>query len=66
MDKQNSNVIATIATRLRASMFNLDSYALGGITLLAMLVGIIAGYAAIGVYIAIAHILDFSFGVEEA
>lgn len=47
-------------------MFSAGSYEFGTITLLAILIGIISGYAAIGFYLGIAAVLELGFGREEA
>jgi len=47
-------------------MFGAGSYEFGTITVLAVLIGIISGYAAIGFYLGIAEVLELGFGVDEA
>ena len=47
-------------------MFSAGSYEFGTITVLAVLVGVVCGYAAIGFYLAIAEVLQLGFGVNEA
>jgi len=47
-------------------MFSAGSYEFGTITILAVLVGVVSGYAAIGFYLAISEILQLGFGVDEA
>lgn len=52
--------------RIRAKMFSAGSYEFGSITILAILVGVVAGYAAIGFYLGIAAVLELGFGGDEA
>ncbi len=47
-------------------MFQAGGYEFGAITILAVLVGVVAGYASIGFYLAISALLTFTFGVDEA
>ncbi|WP_262696128.1 chloride channel protein [Kordiimonas aquimaris] len=49
----------------RARMFRTGAYGFGTITLLAVLVGTVAGYGAIALYVLISALLKFSFGVDE-
>lgn len=49
----------------RARMFGTGAYGFGTITLLAVLVGAVAGYGAIALYLLISALLKFSFGVDE-
>ncbi|UTW54439.1 chloride channel protein [Kordiimonas sp. SCSIO 12610] len=51
---------------LRATMFGSGRYEYGVITFLAAIIGVIAGYAAIGFYLAIEAIIIFAFGESEA
>lgn len=46
-------------------MFRAGGYGFGAITILAIMVGVLAGYGAIGLYLLISHLLEFSFGVKE-
>lgn len=50
---------------LRTRMFRAGGYGFGAITILAIIVGVLAGYGAIGLYLLISHLLEFSFGVKE-
>jgi len=65
-DTIKTNWITRARQWIRTSMFNAGSYEFGAITLLAILIGIIAGYAAIGFYLGIGFILELGFGVNEA
>lgn len=51
--------------RMRARLFLSGGYGFGAITLLAVVVGVVVGYAAIGFYLAISLLLTFTFGVDE-
>jgi len=66
MPNSNRNPMNLLLRRIRARMFRTGGYGFGAITLLAILVGIIAGYASIGFYLAISWLVEFSFGVDEA
>ena len=47
-------------------MFSAGSYEFGTITILAVIIGVVAGYGAIGFYLGIAEVLNFGFGIHEA
>ncbi len=47
-------------------MFSAGSYELSTISVLALIIGVISGYAAIGFYLGISEILNLGFGVDEA
>ena len=66
MPEPGRTLFDRLALKLRATMFSAGSYEFGTITLLAVLIGVISGYAAIGFYLAIAEILRLGFGVDEA
>lgn len=46
-------------------MFRAGGYGFGAITILAVIVGIVSGYGAIGLYLLISSLLEFAFGVDE-
>lgn len=60
-----NNLITRVRRRIRAGMFNASSYEFGSITLLAILVGVVAGYGAIAFYLGIGAILELGFGFPE-
>ena len=66
MPEQGRNLFDRFLLKLRATMFSAGSYEFGTITLLAIFIGVVSGYAAIGFYLAIAEILQLGFGVDEA
>lgn len=66
MPTANRNTINTLLRRLRSRMFKTGGYGFSAITLLAIVVGIISGYASIGLYLAISWLIKFTFGVDEA
>ncbi|MFC3053408.1 chloride channel protein [Kordiimonas pumila] len=51
--------------RIRTTMFSAEGYEFGAITVLSIIVGVLAGYGAIGFYLGISMLLGFSFGVGE-
>lgn len=63
---KKDSLVKGLRRRLRAGMFNAGGYELGAITALAVVVGVIAGYGAIGFYLGIGAILELGFGIEEA
>lgn len=66
MPNSNRNPMNLLLRRIRARMFRTGGYGFGAITVLAIVVGIIAGYASIGLYLAISWMIEFTFGVDEA
>lgn len=66
MPHQQRTFSQRILRRLRATMFRSSSYEFGTITILAVLVGIIAGYGAIAFYLGISLVLELGFGGDEA
>ncbi len=66
MPNSNRNPINILVRRIRARIFRAGGYGFGAITLLAIIVGVIAGYASIGFYLAISWLVEFTFGVDEA
>lgn len=66
MPHSNRNPINLLLRRIRARMFRAGGYGFGAITVLAIIVGVIAGYASIGFYLAISWLVEFTFGVDEA
>ncbi|MEX0298997.1 MAG: chloride channel protein [Kordiimonas sp.] len=66
MSKSDKNTLITrVRRRIRAGMFNAGSYEFGAITLLAVIVGVVAGYGAIGFYLGIGAVLELGFGFSE-
>jgi len=66
MPDNQENSFQKLMHRLRASMFSAGSYEFGTITILAVVIGVVAGYGAIGFYLGIAEVLKLGFGVHEA
>lgn len=66
MPREKRSAVSRLVRRIRARMFRAGGYGFGAITVLATIVGVIAGYAAIGFYLAISLVLELAFGVEEA
>ncbi|MBL4789544.1 MAG: chloride channel protein [Kordiimonadaceae bacterium] len=66
MENNRQSLLQKMLHLLRATMFSAGSYQLGTITILAALVGVIGGYAAIGFYLAIDLLLEIGFGSPEA
>lgn len=66
MPNSNRSPINILLRRIRARMFRTGGYGFGAITALAIIVGVIAGYASIGLYLAISWLVEFTFGVDEA
>jgi len=66
IEKKHQSLLQKIRSQLRSTMFSASSYQLGAITILAALVGVIGGYAAIGFYLAIDVLLEIGFGHPEA
>lgn len=64
MPKANRSPLKLLVRRIRARLFRAGGYGFGAITLLAIVVGILAGYASIGLYLAISWLLTFAFGVD--
>lgn len=65
MPANKSHPLRLLIRRIRARMFRTGGYGFGAITLLAIIVGVLAGYGAIALYLAISALLRFSFGVDE-
>ncbi len=65
MSKDGLNLYNKLSRKIRATMFSAEGLEFGTITLLAIVVGVISGYAAIGFYLLIDKILHFSFGMGE-
>jgi CIC family chloride channel protein len=66
MPIQRRNLIQRVLRGLRSKMFRAGSYEFGAITLLAMIIGVVAGYGAIGFYLGISFVLELGFGGDEA
>jgi len=66
MPNRDRSPINLLVRRIRATMFRTGGYGFGAITLLAIIVGVIVGYASIGFYLAISWLVQFTFGVDEA
>jgi chloride channel protein, CIC family len=62
----NRTILQRFLRQSREKMFSAGSYEFGTITILAVVVGLISGYAAIGFYLGIAEVLKLGFGVDEA
>jgi len=65
MATTDQTLLGNIKHRIQTYMFSSGSYEFGTITVLAVIVGVLSGYAAIGFYLAISEILTFGFGVDE-
>lgn len=65
MARPKRNLFTNIARRIRARLFRSGGYGFGAISALAVVVGVIAGYAAIGLYLAISGLVRLTFGVDE-
>ena len=66
MPYQDRTRIQRLMRKLSASMFSAGNYEFGTITALALLVGVICGYAAVGFYLGISEVLEIGFGGDEA
>ena len=64
MPRTKRNLFARLSRLMRARLFRAGGYGFGAISILAVIVGAMAGYAAIGFYLAISWLLKFSFGVD--
>lgn len=65
MPDNSGNTFRQMIHRIRARMFHTGGYGFGAISVLAVLVGVVSGYASIGLYLLISLLLRFSFGVDE-
>ncbi|MCK0068542.1 chloride channel protein [Kordiimonas laminariae] len=65
MADTEGSISGKINRYIRATMFSTEGLEFGAITLLAVLVGVISGYAAIGFYLAIDWLLHLGFGIGE-
>lgn len=65
MPANKSHPLRLLVRRIRARMFRTGGYGFGAITVLAIIVGVLSGYGAIALYLAISALLRFSFGVDE-
>ena len=66
MPESQKSPFQALLHRLRTSMFSAGSYEFGTITILAVVIGVVSGYAAIVFYLGIAEVLKLGFGVHEA
>lgn len=64
MARQRRSPYSKLMRRIRARLFRSGGYGFGAISLLAVLVGVIVGYAAIAFYLAISWLLTQTFGVD--
>lgn len=65
MPNQKRSAVSRLGRRIRARMFKSGGYGFGAISILATVIGILVGYAAIGFYLAISMLLELAFGVDE-
>lgn len=66
MQQQKKGPFNRFRRRVRTVLFATGSYEFGAITVLAAIVGVVAGYAAIGFYLGIGYVLEFAYGENEA
>lgn len=66
MAKGQKGMIARLRRRIRTTLFSAGGYEFGAITVLAIVVGVVAGYAAIGFYLGIGALLELIYGLNEA
>ncbi len=59
------SVFNRIKHHIQTTMFGTGGYEFGAITLLSVLIGVVAGYAAVGFYLAIDLVLEQTFGLNE-
>ena len=64
MPRAKRTLFAKVTRLMRARLFRAGGYGFGAISILAVVVGAIAGYAAIGMYLVISWLLKFTFGVD--
>ncbi len=65
MPSADGNIFSKLNKSMRATMFSTEGVEFGAITLLAVVVGVISGYAAIGFYLAINELLHLFYGIGE-
>ncbi|NVJ69159.1 MAG: chloride channel protein [Alphaproteobacteria bacterium] len=63
---KKGGVFTRLRRRIRTTLFYSGGYEFGTITILAALIGVISGYAAIGFYLSIGALLEFIYGLSEA
>jgi len=63
---KKSGFFGRLRRRIRTTLFSAGGREFGAITVLAVLVGVISGYAAIGFYLAIGKLLELIYGLSEA
>lgn len=64
MFREKRSPFNLLVRRIRARLFRAGGYGFGAITVLAVLVGVVAGYASIALYLAISWMVTFTFGVD--
>lgn len=65
MARPKRNPFTQLTRRIRARLFRSGGYGFGAISILAVFVGVVSGYAAIGLYLAISGLVRLTFGVDE-